>query len=153
MFFGAASHCLKLALDKLSHSQAKFDDTHGRCLIKYASLCSVYVIIFNLTIIPCFLHPKSDIMSVKVKDQMKTLPTVCFIDLDQGSEMIIFESILTTFIESIIFGKQIVSRLKLNHLKQIKLASIGETHCSTKVMAVGRQKDRDVMNAFSGNFL
>jgi hypothetical protein len=29
--------------------------------------------------------------------------TVCFDDLDQGSEMILFESILTTFIVSVVF--------------------------------------------------
>jgi hypothetical protein len=29
--------------------------------------------------------------------------TVCFIDLDQGSEMIIFETIFTTFIASVVF--------------------------------------------------
>ncbi len=29
--------------------------------------------------------------------------TVCFTDLDQGSEMIIFESILTTLIANVIF--------------------------------------------------
>jgi hypothetical protein len=30
--------------------------------------------------------------------------TVCFTDLDQGSEMIIFELILTTFIASVVYG-------------------------------------------------
>jgi hypothetical protein len=30
-------------------------------------------------------------------------PTVCFTDLDKGRKMIIFESILTSFIESVIF--------------------------------------------------
>ncbi len=34
---------------------------------------------------------------------MTITPTVCFPDLDKGSEVIIFELILTTFITSIIF--------------------------------------------------
>ncbi len=32
--------------------------------------------------------------------------TVCFADLDQGSKMIILESIFTTFIASIVYGSR-----------------------------------------------
>jgi hypothetical protein len=60
-------------------------------------------------------------------------PSASFNDLDQGSEMIIFEWILTTFEASSIFEAagvlmKIGLNLKLNH--QIQLAQIGETHCS-----------------------
>ncbi len=50
-----------------------------------------------------------------------------FTDLDLGSEMIIFDSILTPFEASFIFeapgtGAKISSSLKLKHQKQIQLA-------------------------------
>ncbi len=50
--------------------------------------------------------------------------TVSFTDLDQGIELIIFESILTTFIMSIVFrgyrgSRKIGSSLKLIHHWQI----------------------------------
>ncbi len=60
-----------------------------------------------------------------VRETCKSLHSL-FTDLDQSSEMIIFESILTTFIASVV-----LRGLKLNHQKQVKLAWIGETHCST----------------------
>jgi hypothetical protein len=52
------------------------------------------------------------------------IPKVCFTDLDQGSEMTIFELILTTFTASIIFEAagevaKIGSSLKLNQHEQI----------------------------------
>jgi hypothetical protein len=55
-------------------------------------------------------------------------------DLDQGSKMIIFESILTTFKASSVFEAagtllKIGLRLKLNHHRQIWLAKISETQC------------------------
>jgi hypothetical protein len=40
--------------------------------------------------------------SLQIKGPSHT-SIVCFIDLDQGGKMIIFKSILTTFIESVIF--------------------------------------------------
>jgi hypothetical protein len=53
--------------------------------------------------------------------------TVCFTDFDQGSKIIIFLSILTTFIASIVFighwgSSKIGLSSKLNHHKQIQLA-------------------------------
>ncbi len=64
--------------------------------------------------------------------------TVCFTNLDQGSEMIILKSILTTFIASIVFrscwgSRKNYSSLKSSHQKQIELASIGETHCINEI--------------------
>jgi hypothetical protein len=52
---------------------------------------------------------------------------MCFADLDQGSKMNIFESILTTFIANLNFRgtwavAKIGSSLKLNYHKQIWLA-------------------------------
>ncbi len=54
-----------------------------------------------------------------------------FLDLDQGKEMIIFESILTTFEVSFNTAEAVAKtglRLKLNLHKQIRLALICETH-------------------------
>jgi hypothetical protein len=63
----------------------------------------------------------------------RVINTVSFTALDQGSKMIIFQSILTAFEASSIFeatgvvGKICLS-LKLNHHGQIYLVQIDETH-------------------------
>ena len=47
-----------------------------------------------------------------------------------GSKMIIFESLMNTFEESVIFRvARIGSSLKLNHHSQLKLVQIRKTHC------------------------
>jgi hypothetical protein len=68
----------------------------------------------------------------KKKKKKNYTPTVSFAALDQGIEMIIFESILTTFEASSIFGVSI--QTKSNQHMQIKLAKIGVAHCITQVL-------------------
>ncbi len=55
----------------------------------------------------------------------KHFPTVCFTDLDQGSQMNIFESILTAVIVSTVFRGTVAKNglsLKSNRHKEILLA-------------------------------
>jgi hypothetical protein len=56
----------------------------------------------------------------------------CFTDLDQGSKMIILESILATFLQALFFEAavevvKIGLSLKSKHLKENNLAQICET--------------------------
>ena len=67
-------------------------------------------------------------------NKMKGLPTECVTDLDSRLEMLIFESILTTFELSVILKAagallEIVSSLRISSRNQVKLAQIRETHC------------------------
>ncbi len=55
--------------------------------------------------------------------------TFCLAYLDQGSEMIIFESVLTTLLTSDIFRGPGVAAKNGTCLKPNQLSSIGETHC------------------------
>ncbi len=86
-------------LQKIINNYTKLELEQNTWSESLAQLC--FVTMQNLCTIKIIPHQQN--VSKQQQQQKQTTTTVSFTDLDQSSEMIYFESILTTFEESFIF--------------------------------------------------